>query len=243
VMGQEAARSQLADRAAAERAVHKLVLDVAGRAALTGVSIVVQGAPGIGKTFLAHKLLGSVPNGAAKVVSVVGEQGRRNDPFAGAAPLLEGLAGGADPSDAAFDRVDELCADGPVVLRVAVSHPDRDHLLQAQVIAEVSREILQHCQLGGFRVPEPASEPMGAEQVQDCVRTASRTHTMTVSPQLPVWAVVSVSGFILQKLGTPGSACISPMADRCDSQDEDSAGRPTGPYRARLPSLPVPPNG
>jgi archaellum biogenesis ATPase FlaH len=102
--------------------VHELVLDVAERVAPTGVSVVVEGAPGIGKTFLAQKVLRSVPDGAAKVISVTGEQGRRNAPFAGAAPLLAGLAGGADPGEAAFDRVDELCADGPVVLCADDAH-------------------------------------------------------------------------------------------------------------------------
>jgi hypothetical protein len=39
--------------------------------------------PGIGKAFLARQVLGSVPADAAKVISAGGEQGRRNDPFAG----------------------------------------------------------------------------------------------------------------------------------------------------------------
>jgi hypothetical protein len=58
----------------------------------------------------------------AKVVLVAGVQGRRNDPFAGAAPLLDGLEGDADPGGAAFDRVDEMCADGPVVLCADDAH-------------------------------------------------------------------------------------------------------------------------
>ncbi len=88
-----------------------------------GVSIVVQGAPGIGKTFLAQKLLAEVPPGTAKIISVAGEQSRRNDPFAGAASLLaDGPPSGGDPADAAFDRVDELCADGPVVLCADDAH-------------------------------------------------------------------------------------------------------------------------
>jgi DNA-binding CsgD family transcriptional regulator len=102
--------------------VHELVLEVVERGASAGVSVLVEGAPGIGKTFLAQKVLGSVPPGTAKVISVAGEQGRRNDPFAGAAPLLEGLPRGADPGAAAFDRVDELCADGPVVLCADDAH-------------------------------------------------------------------------------------------------------------------------
>jgi len=53
---------------------------------------------------------------------VAGEQGRRNDPFAVAGQLLAGPAAGGDPGEAAFDHVDELCADGPVVLWVDDAH-------------------------------------------------------------------------------------------------------------------------
>ncbi len=115
-------RSQPPDRAVVERTVHELVLQAVERGGPPGVSIVLEGAPGIGKTFLARQVLGSVPPGTAKVISVAGEQGRRNDPFAGAAPLLAGLPGGGDPAEAAFDRVDELCADGPVVLCADDAH-------------------------------------------------------------------------------------------------------------------------
>jgi len=93
----------------------------------TGISIAVEGAPGIGKTFLARAILESVPPGQAKVLWVAGEQGRRNDPFAGAGPLLADMPSAGDPGEAAFDRVDELCAGGPVVLYVDDAHnPDAD---------------------------------------------------------------------------------------------------------------------
>ena len=88
----------------------------------TGVSVVLEGAPGIGKTFLARKILDSVPQGQAKILRVAGEQGRRNDPFAGAGALVGDLPPGGDPGEAAFDRVDELCADSPVVLWTDDAH-------------------------------------------------------------------------------------------------------------------------
>jgi DNA-binding CsgD family transcriptional regulator len=115
-------RSHPYDRAAVERTAHELVLEVVRRRTPTGISIVIEGAPGVGKTFLARKILESVAPGAAKVLSVAGEQGRRNDPFAGAGPLLGDIPGTGDPGDAAFDRVDELCADGPVVLCADDAH-------------------------------------------------------------------------------------------------------------------------
>ncbi|HXP58399.1 MAG TPA: LuxR C-terminal-related transcriptional regulator [Streptosporangiaceae bacterium] len=121
-MGGRADQPQPLDRAVIERTVQGLVLDMVERGAPTGVSIVVEGVPGIGKTFLAQKVAGSVRPGTAKIVSVAGEHGRRNDPFAGAAPLLKDLRGDGDLIEAAFDRVDELCADGPVVLCADDAH-------------------------------------------------------------------------------------------------------------------------
>ena len=104
------------------RTVHDLVLAVVQGQTPTGVSVVIEGAPGIGKTFLARRILDSVPRGEAKVLIVAGEQGRRNAPFAGAGQLTGELPGGGDPAEAAFDRVDELCADGPVVLCADDAH-------------------------------------------------------------------------------------------------------------------------
>jgi DNA-binding CsgD family transcriptional regulator len=115
-------RSLPSDRAAVERIAHELVLDVARRRTPPGASVVIEGAPGIGKTFLARRILDSVPPGEAKVLIVAGEQGRRNAPFAGAGQLADDMPGSGDPGEAAFDRVDELCADGPVVLCADDAH-------------------------------------------------------------------------------------------------------------------------
>jgi predicted ATPase len=109
-------RAVPSDRAAVERTARELILGTVQGRTPTGVSVVIEGAPGIGKTFLAGEILASVAPGAAKVLRVAGQQGRRNDPFTVASQLLGELTGDTDPADAAFDHVDELCADGPVVL-------------------------------------------------------------------------------------------------------------------------------
>ena len=110
------------DRAAVARTAHDRVLAVVQGRTAAGVSVVIEGAAGIGKTFLVQEILASVAPGDAKVLRVAGEQGRRNDPFAVAGQLLPGPAAGGDPGEAAFDYVDELCADGPVVLWVDDAH-------------------------------------------------------------------------------------------------------------------------
>jgi DNA-binding CsgD family transcriptional regulator len=115
-------RSVPSDRAAVARTAHDRVLAVVQGRRAAGVSVVIEGAAGIGKTFLVQEILASVTPGDAKVLRVAGEQGRRNDPFAVAGQLLPGPAAGGDPGEAAFDYVDELCADGPVVLCVDDAH-------------------------------------------------------------------------------------------------------------------------
>jgi DNA-binding CsgD family transcriptional regulator len=109
------------DRGGVARAAQDLVLGVVGQQTPAGTSVVVEGAPGIGKTFLAQEILDSVAP-KAKVLRGAGTLGRRNDPFAIASQLLGGARPHGDPGDAAFDCVDELCAEGPVVLWVDDAH-------------------------------------------------------------------------------------------------------------------------
>ena len=65
---------------------------------------------------LAGRILASLPPDAAQVIYLTAEQGRRHDPLAAAGALVTDNPDPATVADAAFDRVDELCATGPVVL-------------------------------------------------------------------------------------------------------------------------------
>jgi hypothetical protein len=54
----------------------------------------------------------------------------------------------------------------PARLREAVRHAHHHQLLQAQHVAEVIREVLQHSQLRRARVAEDACHPMRAQQLE-----------------------------------------------------------------------------
>jgi DNA-binding CsgD family transcriptional regulator len=110
------------DRTAVLRTVRDLVLDVTRRRTPTGVSVVIEGPPGIGKTFLVREILAGVGPGEAKILRMAGDHRRRNDPYAGFAELVGEVADGEDPGEAAFARVDELCAAGPVVVCADDAH-------------------------------------------------------------------------------------------------------------------------
>jgi hypothetical protein len=152
-----------------ERTVHGLVAGVIGPGTSAGTSIVVEGPPGIGKTFLVQKVLHSVQPGEAKIISMAGERGRRNDPFAGAAPLLKGRPGAVDLAELAFDHVDELCADGPVVLCADDAHHlDAATLTLLRRLVWASRD-LPLAVLVTAR-PQPSREPLTQVIAQAAVR-------------------------------------------------------------------------
>src|SRR6185437_1261147 len=152
-------RPRASDRATVERTVRDLILGVVEQRVPAGTSIVLEGAPGIGKTFLARAIVDAIEPGAASIRRVVGLPGRRNDPFGVAGALLGDVPCDPDPGDAAFDRVDELCADGPVVLWVDDAHHlDAASLTLLRRLAWASRD-LPLVLLVSAR-PYPAREPL-----------------------------------------------------------------------------------
>lgn len=198
-----------ADRAGVERTVRDLVLGVACGPARTGVSIVIEGAPGIGKTYLARSVLDAIEPGAARVLRLAGRPGQRHDPFGAAGALLAdvpggeasgtaasgtgafsaGTHGGANPGDAAFDRVDELCAGGPVVLWA-----DDAHYLDAASLALLRRLVwasrdLPLAVLAGTR-PYPSREPLDMLVRQAQVRL-----------RLPPMGPMSLERVVYEQLG------------------------------------------
>jgi DNA-binding CsgD family transcriptional regulator len=152
-------RPRASDRATVERTVRDLILGVVEQRVPAGTSIVLEGVPGIGKTFLARTIVEAIEPGTASIRRVAGLPGRRNDPFGVAGALLGDGPGDPDPGDAAFDRVDELCADGPVVLWVDDAHHlDAASLTLLRRLAWASRD-LPLVLLVSTR-PYPSREPL-----------------------------------------------------------------------------------
>ena len=113
-------QAEITDRHAVSRRVSDLVLGTIEQDR-AGTNIFLEGPPGIGKSFLIEDLLKSLP-GEVSVLRAKGDQRRRNDPFAAIAHLTGTPPTGRDPSDVAFDRVDELCSAGPVVVWLDDAH-------------------------------------------------------------------------------------------------------------------------
>ncbi|WP_420121966.1 LuxR C-terminal-related transcriptional regulator [Nakamurella sp.] len=97
-----------------------------------GTSLCVLGPAGIGKTHLIRSLLdpldrpsgdGPAPGtGPVTVLRAAGDHRRRHEPFAVLGQLTGPTPPGDDPADVVFDRVDELCGSGPLVVWVDDAH-------------------------------------------------------------------------------------------------------------------------
>ena len=122
------------DRATVEQTAYDLVHDAVGRGTPPGTSLVIEGAAGIGKTYLARRILDSLPPDAARAIYLAAEPGRRHQPLAAAEALLDGTPAAAGAVNVAFDKIDELCANGPVVLGA-----DDAHYLDAATVTLLRR--------------------------------------------------------------------------------------------------------
>jgi hypothetical protein len=74
--------------------------------------------------------------------------------------------------------------DGAARLGVAVRHPDRDGLLQAEHVAEVIGVVGEHRQLGRSGIAEHRRHPVSSQQLVG--RLADRAHRLILSPSSPL---------------------------------------------------------
>lgn len=129
-MARQDGHREAPDRAAVVEGVRARI--AAATADRVGTSLCVLGPAGIGKTHLIRALLDRVerrsdgaPASRADPMTVLraaGDHRRRQEPFAVLAQLTGPTPPGDDPAEVVFDRVDELCATGPLVVWVDDAH-------------------------------------------------------------------------------------------------------------------------
>ncbi len=108
---------ETADRGAiAELLRGRLAESVESRA---GTSICLIGPAGMGKSHLVRSLIADV---GVTSLRAAGDHRRRNQPFAVLEQLTGPVPAGEDPAEVVFDRIDERCAAGPLVVWVDDAH-------------------------------------------------------------------------------------------------------------------------
>ena len=140
----------------------RIATALAGR---TGASICLIGPAGMGKTYLLRSVL-DTGLGAASLREV-GDHRRRNEPFA----VLEQLTGpvptGEDPAETVFDRIDERCAAGPLLLWVDdAQHADAASLAGLRRLVWASRSLPLTVVLSARPYPVPEQLELLLRQVQ-----------------------------------------------------------------------------
>jgi type II secretory pathway predicted ATPase ExeA len=82
-----------------------------------GASLIVEGAPGVGKTTLVTSCVADAARSGARIISAAADEFTVRQPFASVAALLESdRPSGTDPVQTAAERIDELCSQGPVLI-------------------------------------------------------------------------------------------------------------------------------
>lgn len=87
-----------------------------------GTSVLLEGPPGIGKSFLCRAVTADADALGATVRTARGTPGSVRDGFVVARRLTGPAEAATDPAEAAFAQVDAWCADGPVVCWVDDAH-------------------------------------------------------------------------------------------------------------------------
>lgn len=175
--------------AIAEMVTARIAEATAGR---TGTSLCLIGPAGMGKSHLIDGVLAAAASNAA-VVRAVGDYRRRNEPFAVLTQLSGPAPVGEDPAEVAFDRIDELCAAGPLVVWVDDAHnADAASLAGLRRLVWASRSLPLAVLLSARPHPVPEQLALLLRQI---------THTV----ELPPMDRLMVEGLVHDRLGAwPG---------------------------------------
>jgi DNA-binding CsgD family transcriptional regulator len=169
------------DRAAVTEMLYSRIADaVADR---SGTSICLIGPAGMGKSHLVRSVLDTLPApevGGATSLRAVGDHRRRNEPFA----VLEQLTGpvpiGEDPAEIVFDRIDQRCAAGPLVVWVDdAHHADAASLAGLRRLVWASRSLPLSVVLSARPYPVPEQLELLLRQVGSTVELPPMDRMMT----------------------------------------------------------------
>lgn len=174
-MARQGSRRAAPDRAAVIGQVQARI--AAAAADRVGTSLCVLGPAGIGKTHLIRALLdplvpgpGGAPASGADPVTVLraaGDHRRRHEPFAVLGQLTGPVPPGDDPAEVVVDRVDELCAAGPLVVWVDdAQHADAASLAGLRRLVWAGRSLPLSVVLSARPFPQPDQLEMLLRQVQ-----------------------------------------------------------------------------
>src|SRR5664280_2638049 len=180
-------RAGITDRQTVSRRLSNLVLGTIEQDR-AGTTIFLEGPPGIGKSFLIEDLLRSLPD-KVPVLRATGDHRRRNDPFAAIANLTGTPPAGRDPSDVAFDRVDDLCSTGPALVWLDdAHHADAGSLTVLRRLVWASRDLPLVVLITARPLPVREQVDMLVRQVQ---------HRL----QLPPMDMMSVERMVFDRTG------------------------------------------
>jgi len=165
------------DRAAVSELLRSLIATaIADRA---GTSLCLVGPGGMGKSHLVRTTLDAALDGAA-ALRAVGDHRRRNEPFAVLGQLTGPVAVGEDPAEVTFDRIDERCAAGPLVVWVDdAHHADAASLAGLRRLVWASRSLPLTVVLSARPYPAPDQLELLLRQVQVTVELPPMDRMMT----------------------------------------------------------------
>ncbi len=144
-----------------------------------GTSLCVIAPAGMGKSHLVRSMLDAAIGGAT-VLRAVGDHRRRNEPFAVLGQLTGPVPAGEDPAEVVFDRVDERCAAGPLVVWVDdAHHADAASLAGMRRLVWASRSLPLTVVLSARPFPTPDQLELLLRQVQVTVELPPMDAMMT----------------------------------------------------------------
>ena len=225
-----------ADRLAVTESLRTRIARAVGE--LAGTSVCLVGPAGMGKSHLVRSVLDDT---SAASLRAAGDHRRRNEPFAVLGQLTGPMPAGEDPVEVVFDRVDERCAEGPVVVWVDdAHHADAASLAGLRRLVWASRSLPLTVLLSARPYPVPDQLELLLRQVATILELPPMDRMMTerlVFDRTGRWPGPRLRGALDAAGGNPlfvtellreldGTGAVRPLGS--DRVEIDSATAPRG---------------